>query len=210
MISFTGQHTTRLTAFGAYPLVGDAKRRDLPLWGSLVCSGRGLRNCSSALDKWSTASRCMPGSWQLFQGATQNRVSHSSSWVPSMGTYVFVDESSHCGVSGAHTIKGDPRAGGGANVIAFNVTPSICRFDIMGHIMVATMQRARAALNKLTLEEHGVDGASIYLYGEAWDFGEVSCNQRGQNASQLNIGGTGLGTQLPFCCDSLRAYFSAA
>jgi hypothetical protein len=59
--------------------------------------------------------------------------------------------------------------------------------------MVASMERARAALDALTQEEHGVDGRSICIYGEAWDFGEVACNQRGRNACQLNITGTGLG-----------------
>lgn len=63
----------------------------------------------------------------------------------------------------------------------------------MGHIMVRTMRRAQEALRALTPEQHGVDGRAIYLYGEAWDFGEVAGNQRGSNASQLNISGTGLG-----------------
>lgn len=67
------------------------------------------------------------------------------------------------------------------------------RFDIMGHIMVDSMRRARKALDALTVETHGVDGSSVYLYGEAWDFGEVACNQRGRNACQVNITGTGLG-----------------
>ena len=47
------------------------------------------------------------------------------------------------------------------------------RFDIMGHIMVPTMRKIQAALGALTLEKDGVDGAGLYLYGEAWDFGEV-------------------------------------
>ncbi|EIE23312.1 alpha-1,6-glucosidase, partial [Coccomyxa subellipsoidea C-169] len=68
------------------------------------------------------------------------------------------------------------------------------RFDIMGHLMVPSMQKIQAALGALTLQADGVDGRGIYIYGEAWDFGEVACNQRGQNASQLNIGGTGLGS----------------
>ena len=37
-------------------------------------------------------------------------------------------------------------------------------------------------------------GDEIYLYGEGWDFGEVSLNQRGINASQLNMYGTGIGS----------------
>ena len=63
----------------------------------------------------------------------------------------------------------------------------------MGHIMVSSMQKAQAALRALTVEQHGVDGSSIYLYGEAWDFGECAGNQRGRNACQVNIAGTGLG-----------------
>ena len=47
------------------------------------------------------------------------------------------------------------------------------RFDIMGHIMVPTMRKIQAALGALTLDKDGVDGAGLYLYGEAWDFGEV-------------------------------------
>ena len=30
---------------------------------------------------------------------------------------------------------------------------------------------------------------SIYLYGEAWDFGEMVHNARGLNCAQLNLGG---------------------
>jgi pullulanase-type alpha-1,6-glucosidase len=67
------------------------------------------------------------------------------------------------------------------------------RFDLMGHHMLADMQAVRSALDELTLEEDGVDGKSIYIYGEGWDFGEVAGNARGVNASQLNISGTGIG-----------------
>ena len=67
------------------------------------------------------------------------------------------------------------------------------RFDLMGHHMLSNMQAVRAALDALTLEKDGVDGKSIYIYGEGWDFGEVAKNARGVNASQLNIGGTGIG-----------------
>lgn len=68
------------------------------------------------------------------------------------------------------------------------------RFDIMGHVMLSTMKKIQAALAALTLEADGVDGKGLYIYGEAWDFGEVSSNQRGVNASQVNLGGTGLGS----------------
>ncbi len=59
--------------------------------------------------------------------------------------------------------------------------------------MLEDMQAVRAALDALTLEGDGVDGKSIYIYGEGWDFGEVANNGRGKNATQLNIAGTGIG-----------------
>ncbi|WCJ19247.1 limit dextrinase [Euphorbia peplus] len=68
------------------------------------------------------------------------------------------------------------------------------RFDLMGHIMKSTMVKAKAALQSLTKERDGVNGSSIYIYGEGWDFGEVAQNGRGINASQFNICGTGIGS----------------
>jgi pullulanase len=68
------------------------------------------------------------------------------------------------------------------------------RFDVMGHHMVSDMAAVRQALDALTVERDGVDGRSIYVYGEGWDFGEVVNNARGRNASQLNMAGTGIGT----------------
>ncbi len=68
------------------------------------------------------------------------------------------------------------------------------RFDLMGHHMKDDMLAVRAALDALTLENDGVDGKSIYLYGEGWDFGEVASNARGVNATQVNMAGTGIGT----------------
>ncbi len=68
------------------------------------------------------------------------------------------------------------------------------RFDLMGHHMKRNMLAVREALDGLTLEEHGVDGAVVYLYGEGWNFGEVATNARGVNATQENMGGTGIGT----------------
>lgn len=67
------------------------------------------------------------------------------------------------------------------------------RMDLMGHHMLSNVTAIRAALDSLTLEKDGVDGKAIYLYGEGWDFGEVAGNARGKNATQLNIGGTGIG-----------------
>ncbi|HEX2223211.1 MAG TPA: pullulanase-type alpha-1,6-glucosidase, partial [Thermoanaerobaculia bacterium] len=68
------------------------------------------------------------------------------------------------------------------------------RFDLMGHHMKRNMIKLRQALDALTLEEDGVDGARVYLYGEGWNFGEVANNARGVNATQLNMAGTGIGT----------------
>ena len=50
------------------------------------------------------------------------------------------------------------------------------RFDLMGHHMVSNMVAVKEALERLTPEKDGVDGSSIYLYGEGWDFGE-SCRK---------------------------------
>ncbi|CAI9091194.1 OLC1v1026154C1 [Oldenlandia corymbosa var. corymbosa] len=68
------------------------------------------------------------------------------------------------------------------------------RFDLMGHLMKQTMVKAKAMLQGLSKQLDGVDGSSIYLYGEGWDFGEVAKNGRGVNASQLNLPGTGIGS----------------
>ena len=68
------------------------------------------------------------------------------------------------------------------------------RFDLMGHIMLRTMTRAKAALEALTLENDGVDGNSLYLYGEGWDYAEVAQGRVGKNASQLNLAHTGIGS----------------
>jgi len=68
------------------------------------------------------------------------------------------------------------------------------RFDLMGHHMKRNMEKARDALHSLRAETDGVDGESIYLYGEGWDFGEVQGGKRGVNATQLNMAGTGIGS----------------
>ena len=78
------------------------------------------------------------------------------------------------------------------------------RFDLMGFHMLADMQAVRSALDALTLANDGVDGKSIYVYGEGWDFGEVANNARGINATQQNIGGTGIGVFNDRMRDSVR------
>ncbi|MEM8857855.1 MAG: pullulanase-type alpha-1,6-glucosidase [Chloroflexota bacterium] len=68
------------------------------------------------------------------------------------------------------------------------------RFDLMGHHMKEDMLAVRAALDALTIEEHGVNGKAIVLYGEGWNFGEVASGARGINATQIAMEGTGIGT----------------
>ncbi|GAA3757801.1 pullulanase-type alpha-1,6-glucosidase [Spinactinospora alkalitolerans] len=68
------------------------------------------------------------------------------------------------------------------------------RFDLMGHHPKANILAVREALDGLTLERDGVDGASIMLYGEGWDFGEVAGDARFEQATQANLAGTGIGT----------------
>ena len=78
------------------------------------------------------------------------------------------------------------------------------RFDLMGHHMIADMQAVRDALDQLTLEKDGVDGKAIYIYGEGWNFGEVASGQRGPNATQLAVGGMGIGTFNDRIRDAIR------
>lgn len=68
------------------------------------------------------------------------------------------------------------------------------RFDLMGHHPKENMLAVRAALDKLTVARDGVDGKSILLYGEGWDFGEVAGDARFVQATQANLAGTGIGT----------------
>ncbi len=78
------------------------------------------------------------------------------------------------------------------------------RFDLMGHHMVSNMLALRQALDELTLENDGVNGKNIYLYGEGWNFGEVANNARGVHATQVNLAGTGIGTFSDRLRDAVR------
>jgi pullulanase-type alpha-1,6-glucosidase len=78
------------------------------------------------------------------------------------------------------------------------------RFDLMGHHMKRNMIKVRETLNSLSLAEDGVDGTEIYVYGEGWNFGEVADNARGENATQLNMAGTGIGTFSDRLRDAVR------
>lgn len=68
------------------------------------------------------------------------------------------------------------------------------RFDLMGHHSVATMRAIRTALDALTPAKDGVDGTAITIYGEGWNFGEVADNVRFRQATQGQLGGTGIAT----------------
>jgi pullulanase-type alpha-1,6-glucosidase len=68
------------------------------------------------------------------------------------------------------------------------------RFDLMGHHPKANILAVRQALDKLTVAKDGVDGKSIILYGEGWNFGEVADDARFEQATQANMAGTGIGT----------------
>lgn len=68
------------------------------------------------------------------------------------------------------------------------------RFDLMGHHSTTNMQAIRDALDALTLKKDGIDGSAIHLYGEGWNFGEVADNALFEQATQGQLGGTGIGT----------------
>ncbi|MCY7286983.1 MAG: pullulanase-type alpha-1,6-glucosidase, partial [Cryobacterium sp.] len=68
------------------------------------------------------------------------------------------------------------------------------RFDLMGHHSKQNLLAVRDALDALTLKKDGVNGQAIYLYGEGWNFGEVANNALFEQATQGQLGGTGIGT----------------
>lgn len=78
------------------------------------------------------------------------------------------------------------------------------RFDLMGHHSRQTMERVRAALDRLTPRRDGVDGSQVYLYGEGWNFGEVADDRLFEQATQGQLGGTGIGTFSDRLRDAVR------
>ena len=78
------------------------------------------------------------------------------------------------------------------------------RFDLMGHHSVENMEAIRAALDRLTPKKDGVDGKKVYLYGEGWNFGEVADNALFTQATQGQLGGTGIGTFSDRLRDAVR------
>ncbi|NRQ39568.1 pullulanase-type alpha-1,6-glucosidase [Nonomuraea sp. NN258] len=78
------------------------------------------------------------------------------------------------------------------------------RFDLMGHHPRANLLDVRRALDALTPAADGVDGRSIILYGEGWNFGEVADDARFVQATQANLAGTGIGTFSDRLRDAVR------
>ena len=61
------------------------------------------------------------------------------------------------------------------------------RFDLMGHQPRAAMETLQARVDKAA-------GRRVQLIGEGWNFGEVADGARFVQASQLSLGGSGIGT----------------
>lgn len=70
------------------------------------------------------------------------------------------------------------------------------RFDLMGHQSKSAMLKAREAVRAVDED--------TYFYGEGWNFGEVAHNKRFIQASQLELGGTEIGTYSDRLRDAVR------
>ncbi|RZU01992.1 alpha-1,6-glucosidase domain-containing protein [Rivibacter subsaxonicus] len=71
------------------------------------------------------------------------------------------------------------------------------RFDLMGH-------QPRAAMVALKALLAADNGREIHLLGEGWNFGEVADGKRFVQASQLSLGGSGIGTFSDRARDAIR------
>ncbi len=71
------------------------------------------------------------------------------------------------------------------------------RFDLMGHQPLSVMKSLQTAVNTAT-------GKNIHLIGEGWDFGEVAGGARFVQASQLHLGGSGIGSFSDRARDAIR------
>lgn len=78
------------------------------------------------------------------------------------------------------------------------------RFDLMGHHPKANILAVRRALDALTPARDGVDGKSVILYGEGWNFGEAANDARFVQAAQRNMAGTGIATFSDRARDAVR------
>jgi pullulanase len=70
------------------------------------------------------------------------------------------------------------------------------RFDLMGHQPKYTMLAAREAVREVDND--------TYFYGEGWNFGEVASNSQFVQASQLELGGSEIGTFSDRLRDAVR------
>lgn len=70
------------------------------------------------------------------------------------------------------------------------------RFDLMGHQPKAEMLQARELVREVDPD--------TYFYGEGWNFGEVANNSQFVQASQLELGGTEIGTFSDRLRDAVR------
>jgi pullulanase len=84
------------------------------------------------------------------------------------------------------------------------------RFDIMGFTPLDLLKRLQTSVNQAA-------GRDVYLYGEAWNFGNVANDARFVQARQANMAGTGIGSfndrmrdavRGGGCCDSGSALVS--
>lgn len=71
------------------------------------------------------------------------------------------------------------------------------RFDLMGHQPRAVMEQLQARVNAAV-------GHPVQLLGEGWNFGEVENGARFVQASQLSLGGSGIGSFSDRARDALR------
>jgi pullulanase len=71
------------------------------------------------------------------------------------------------------------------------------RFDLMGHQPRAVMLALQQRVNKAA-------GRKVQLIGEGWNFGEVADGKRFEQASQLSLNGSGIGTFSDRARDAVR------
>ncbi|OAJ95797.1 pullulanase-type alpha-1,6-glucosidase [Vibrio bivalvicida] len=70
------------------------------------------------------------------------------------------------------------------------------RFDLMGHLMKSNMLHIYDKAKQVDPD--------TWFYGEGWNFGEVANGQRGENATQWPMAGTGIGTYNDRLRDGVR------
>ncbi len=78
------------------------------------------------------------------------------------------------------------------------------RFDLMGHHTTTNMKNVRGAIDSLTMENDGVDGKNVYVYGEAWRFGSLDGILTTEAAHQVNMYGLNIGSFNDRIRDSAR------